>query len=228
MKTSRTLIFVSAFIAATLLPVGGSAIAACNGNKPELVIRINDHKLVVAPGRAPLSIPPSEFQNQLATFHVKVRAAKDKDGNDYYQLQPGQVHLRQVLVKEATNGVAQHCGTNNLFFTEPEFDNSSDVNCIAVQIKGDGNIDDEICFDVIVDGVGTMDPRARVNDEDMRLALRPTIREKLDAVDELRELSVSGDGQQALSPMIEEFFGDYFGMTVAEARQFLEDYPLGK
>lgn len=216
MRTNKTACSLATLLAAALSLGTTQAFAACPANIKKLGIKIHENKLVVTP-RKPFNIKPNLFQNGKATIYADVIGL---GSNPAYVVKQGQVHVQQRLVKNV-NGVDTLCGTS-LHFTEPEFTNDPDIDCVTIEIEGDPTDGNEICFDVIVDGIGVMDPRARVTDENALLGSRAEIQAAIDSIDELRNAE---GGPREPNPIYDDYLDDLFGITEAEARAFLEEYP---
>lgn len=190
----------------------------CVGAKPEFKLKVKRNTIQITPDNKPLSISPDEFADRQATFQIKVI----DNGGGGFTVEPGDVVVTQVFTKTVGN-VPEIC-TTELHFTEAEFTNELDANCVEVTIESqDDEVpdDEQICFDVMVKNVGTIDPRAQVTDEDSRRDLLPAMQSRIEEIDELR---MDDDQKSTFRPLFDAYFIERFGLTEAEARRYADEY----
>ncbi|MEO0579713.1 MAG: hypothetical protein AAFZ58_13585, partial [Pseudomonadota bacterium] len=130
-----------------------------------------------------------------------------------YELRSGQVHVRNAVAKEI-DGVAINCGQE--LELEDEYTNVDEDPILITVVGTNVPADDVVCFEIVVDDIGMLDPRARVVDEDaLRGILDDRIRELVEAYDLLAESDL---GVALLTDTLDSFLIENFDITEAKAR----------
>lgn len=205
---------VSALLLMTgaLLPTG-DAYAACHTGKVHLTI--NRHGLWVKPDGEPKCLGVADPSDVEVQFSIKLNTPGT------YELRDGQVHVRQAIAKEE-DGVSLPCSTD-LSFEDNEYTNTGEDDIVVTVLGEDVSIGDVICYEIVVDDIGMLDPRAEVDDQDAVRGFQTfDIRELINAFDILAD---SGLTYSLMDVDLGEFIASNYGITEEEANNMINaDY----
>lgn len=214
MKKEKLPVILLLPVLAGLLMTTQVSYAACSNETVR--VKINPHGIWVKPDGGPkcMNVPDPAAVN--FEFPIKLNTPG-------YSLRDGQVHVRQAAMKEV-GGVGIGC-SDNLEFEEPEYTNTGEDDIVVTVVTADGkssSIGDFICYDIIVDDVGTIDPRAEVEDLTIfRLNLAKEIGELRAAYNLLVN---SGLGDSLTGVSLEGFIEESYGLTEEETHQLIKEY----
>ena len=136
-----------------------------------------------------------------------------------YQLRDGQVHVRQVPIM-VVDGVEMPCG-EELEFAEDEYTNVGQIDIVVDVVGADIPEDDVICYEIVVDDIGTLDPRARVEQGN---ALQVNYAELSAIIGAYDVLAESALGDALPSGTLDAYTQENYGMTEARARAEVRRY----
>lgn len=206
------------FLAAVMLPVLAGTLlttqeadAAC---KVEQVnVRINEHGIWMKPDGGPKCLFVSDLSDVNVSFTIKLKTP------GAYALRDGQVHIRQAIEKEE-NGTAIGC-SSDLEFEESEYTNVGE-NDIEVTVIGEDISEGEfICYEIVVDDIGMLDPRAEVEDQDaLRGHLGAELAELYGAFNLLNESSL---GDSLTGQSFDDFVESNYDISAEEAQELIDD-----
>ncbi len=207
----KTKLYLTGLLLVGLLTALQDADAACKKEKVKLTV--NEHGLWLKPdgGKCMPVADPADFS---FTFAIELKTP------GAYSLRDGQVHVRQAVAKEV-NGVPVDC-SSDLEFEESEYTNTGEDD-IEVTVVGEGSaIGDSICYEIVVDDIGILDPRATVEDQvSMMGNLAAELKALLGAFDVLVN---SGLGDSLTGVSVDEFLQDNYDMTEDEARALIREF----
>jgi len=212
MKKAKFLVAVVLPVLAGMLITTEDVHAACKAEKVK--VQITPHGINMTPDDGPKCL----FVNDLANVDVSFPIDLKTPGS--YELRDGQVHVRRVAIKEA-HGASIGC-SSNLEFEQSVYTNVGEDD-IVVRVLGEDIAEDEfICYEIVVDDIGMLDPRAEVEDQDALLGhIGGELAELIDAYN---LLVGSGLGSSLTSVSLGDFIESNYGMTEAEAYQLIDDY----
>lgn len=90
----------------------------------------------------------------------------------------------------------------------------------AVETTGVG------CYDVVVGGLGRLDPRAKIVERNSALSLGPELADIFDSIDQLKNTDYYGPIFDLTT--LDDFFESEYGISEEEARRKADDYSDGK
>ena len=215
MKKVRLPVILLLPVLAGLLMTTQVSYAACSNETVR--VKINPHGIWVKPDGGPKCHECARSRCcKCLEFPIKLITPG-------YSLRDGQVHVRQAAMKEV-GGVGIGC-SDNLEFEEPEYTNTGEDDIVVTVVTADGkssSIGDFICYDIVVDDVGTIDPRAEVEDLTIfRLNLAKEIGELRAAYNLLVN---SGLGDSLTGVSLEGFIEESYGLTEEETHQLIKEY----
>ena len=141
-----------------------------------------------------------------ADFRYKLLIRLQPQGG--YTLRDGQVHVRQVSVKEA-NGAPLEC-SDELEFEQAEYTNTGDDNIVVIVVGEGSALGEMICYEIIVDDVGMLDPRAEVDDQFSMMG--NLNRERQALAEAYNHLLSTGLGDSLLGVSLDDFIMDGYDM----------------
>lgn len=210
MKAITRIISSALFVALTglVVPEEAGAQRRCSSDK-DFKLRIRDYSLRLSPENRLKCLAVQDYNDFEKTFRIELIPKGE------YELRMDSVHVREVDTK-FDGADAVEC-SDNLSFKDPEYSNNDRINYVEVTIVGeDAEKGDAICFDIEVDGVGTLDPRAQVTDEDALLGNRVLeIRELFDVYEFLLQEELAEPGPEKA---FDEYFMDRYEITEDDAR----------
>lgn len=205
--TLVTLLLTSVFV---LAPESANA----NCKREAFRLKVFDQGLKITAGGNPTCLSVLDAKNVDTSFKIRLETPQSS-----FKLTSGQVHVVRVENKA-------DCGSNLVIVGNPS---NVDENDMIVSVKGinspDLSIDNEIiCFDVIVDGVGTIDPRARVVEENGLLQNQNIANEMDELIGAYETLELSDFGTMLIERSLDEMLIDGFDMSEAEARGLIREH----
>ncbi len=210
-NTSLPIPVLIAVLFGTMLFSGTSEAQQCKSEK--VTLKINEHALWLKPDGLPKCLFVSDFADVNVTFSIGLKTQGP------YQLRDGQVHVRQVPIKVVGN-VELPCG-EELEFAAAEYTNVGE-NDIIVNVVGTNVPEgDVICYEIVVDDVGTIDPRARV---EQGIAMQVNFAELSAIINAHDVLAESALGDTVPSGALDAYTQESYGMTEAQAREAVQKY----
>ncbi len=209
MKISRTALYL--VLMASVVMVFAPDPASAQPCKAEAVkLKVHRHGLRLTPDGGPKCLDVSDLASVNATFSIGLNAPQ-------FDLEDGQVHVRRVTEK-FFEGEELECGTE-LDFAQPEYTNVGE-NDIEVTVVGTNvSVGATICYEIIVDDIGSLDPRARVEQAPNLGAFNQELADLIAAFDLLVQ-SALGEALSSIS--LDDFLQEHFGVTEADARGRIE------
>jgi hypothetical protein len=210
MKYSSQLWLLLAVIAGPMLLSENASAQQCSSEKVN--VKIHKHSIMVKPDGAPKCLYSPNLTNVDVEFPIRLRTPGS------YALRDGQVHVRQVEVKEV-DGSEIECGTDLQFF-EDEYTNTGETDIVVRVVGTDVPEDATLCYEIVVEDIGTIDPRARVKES---FALNGNYQAELARLIGAYDILVDSNMGDSLSGQsLDDFIQDNYDMTEAEARELIQ------
>ncbi len=209
MKKARFLVAMLLPVLAGVLMTTQDALAACKSEKVKL--SVNEYGLWLKPDGGAKCLPVADPAAVSVSFPIELKTPGS------YALRDGQVHVRQALAKEI-DGAAIDC-SDNLEFEETEYTNTGEDDIIVTVVGTDSAFGEYICYEIVVDDIGMLDPRAEVDDQ---FTLRGDLAVELaDLIGAFELLIESGLGDPLTGVSLGDFIEANYGMTEEEARRLI-------
>ena len=199
--------FFAAGCAATAPPAYAQASTKdCEAEK--LRLRIGPRRMRLLPAKGPKCLPVASPASINTTFDIEIQPKPDQnvvfpDGS--------------VRVMNSPDSALKPAGSLT-------FSGANVGNMITVTVTGSAAFDDTDYFDIIADGIGTLDPRIRVVED---VAFRRNLRARLLELRKLYELLVTeyeADNQGELAFTSDEFIERVYGLSKEEVDSLIREY----
>lgn len=200
-------------VLAGLLMTTQDAFAGCKSEKVK--VSINEHGIWLKPDGGAKCLPVVDPAAVNVSFPIELKTPGS------YALRDGQVHVRQALAKEVEGAVID-C-SDNLEFEESEYTNTGEDDIMVTVIGTDASFGEYICYEIVVDDIGVLDPRAEVDDQ-FALQGEYLAAELADLIGAFELLIESGLGDPLTGVSLGDFIEANYGMTEEEARRLIQEF----
>lgn len=181
----------------------------------QLVLRLGNRWMRLRPARGPKCLPVADSSDVDTEFSIVIEPRPKK--NEDYIYPDG-----TVRVATSPDSALKRAGGLS-------FSGSNVGNLITVTVTGDASSDPISYFDIVADGIGTLDPRVRVVDETAYLGHLAGVLAELREFLELYEVVASeydDSGAETLSS--DEFIRNAYGLEPEEVDQLIREFGVAE